>query len=107
MSYPLRISTTVAVFLAIIAAGSLVTALTVHDLVPVDPRARACVEAGRLLNLDNPLERLAVQLGKVRIIKADISSAEFEAYTIFRIPLGVLRGVPDMKFGVSCSLIGP
>lgn len=89
-----------------VVVGMAVTQLTVHDRVAASPEARRCAE-GLRTNIDHPAERLGLMLGKIRIIEASLSSAEVELYTIYRIPLGTLRGDPDSKWAVLCQMIGP
>jgi hypothetical protein len=67
---------------------------------------RNCVE-GISTSLDHPLERLGLILGKIRIIEAHPTSAEVEVYTIYRLPLGFLRGQPDAKWEVECLFVDP
>ena len=86
--------------------GVVIPKFTVRDLVPVEPRLKQCVSLATYLHYDNPLERLALYLGKSRIVSAMPASAEVESFTLFRIPLGVLQGQPDAKLGVFCNLIG-
>lgn len=101
-----RLAAIVAAIPAVILLGSLITKLTVRDLVPVSPKARSCVDT---LTHDSPnsqLELWALRLGKARVIRADAASAEVEPFTIFRLPLGYLRGTPDLKLGVYCMIVG-
>ncbi|HEY4479316.1 MAG TPA: hypothetical protein VI981_03100 [Candidatus Paceibacterota bacterium] len=92
---------------AILLVGIAIPKLTVHDLVPVETRLRQCATLGVTQHLDNPLERIALFLGESRITRADNNNGiEVESFTIFRIPLGILRGQPDMKLGVFCSPAG-
>ncbi|MFA5413619.1 MAG: hypothetical protein WC348_03710 [Patescibacteria group bacterium] len=92
-----------AIYLLII--GVIIPKLTVRDLVPVDQRLKQCVDSAIKIHYDNPFERLALYLGKSRIVSALPASAEIESFTIFRIPLGVLRGQPNAKHRVFCNLI--
>ncbi len=81
--------------------------LTVHDLVPVEARLKQCSALGVNQHLDNPFERIALLLGKSRITRADNNNGiEVQSFTLFRIPLGILRGQPDMKLGIFCSPAG-
>ena len=96
----------VAVIIALIIlllAGVAVTKLTVRDLVSVDERVQRCVAYAVNDTYDNPIERIALFLGESRIITADRNDAGVESFTLFRIPLGVLRGQPDMTLGVICD----
>jgi len=91
----------------VLAVGVAIPKLTVRDLVPVDARVKRCVTSALNSHYDNPFERAALYLGQSRIISATVASAEVESFTLFRIPLGALRGVPDLKAGIFCTLIGP
>jgi hypothetical protein len=92
--------------ICLLITGVIIPKLTVRDLVPVDQRLKRCVDLAIKTHYDNPFERLALYLGKSRIVSALPASAEIESFTIFRIPLGVLRGQPNAKLGVFCNLIG-
>lgn len=94
------------VVVTVFAIGVAIPKFMVRDLVPVEPRLEQCVSLVVNQHYDNPLERLALYLGKSRIVSALPASAEVESFTLFRIPLGVLRGQPDAKLGVFCNLIG-
>lgn len=90
-------------FAALLLIGIAIPKLTVWDLVPVDPRLKRCAMSALYRGYDKPIERVAFLLGKSRIIKApDSSSAEMESFTLFRIPMGLLRGQPDERSGVFC-----
>ena len=90
----------------VLAAGVAIPKLTVRDLAPVDDRVKRCVTSAINSHYDNPFERAALYLGQSRIVSATPTSAEIESFTLFRIPLGVLRGIPDLKVGILCNLIG-
>ena len=91
-------------FAALLLIGVAIPQLTVWDLVPVDPMLKRCAMSALYRQYDKPIERIAFLLGKSRITKApDNSSAEMESFTLFRIPMGVLRGRPDERSGVFCD----
>lgn len=92
----------------ILAVGITVTRLTVHDLVSVDQQLRENIMQSAYEHYDNPLERIAIKLGKGRIVSVNPpASAEVQFFTLFHIPLGVLRGQPDVKLGIFLNLINP
>ncbi len=84
----------------ILAVGIVIPKLTVRDAVSVDESFRNSVMQAVNIHYDNPIERIALYLGKSRIVSAEPLSAEVESFTLFRIPLGFLRGIPDMKLGI-------
>lgn len=90
-------------FAALLLIGIAIPKLTVWDLVPVEPRIKRCAMTSLYQHYDKPIERVAFLLGKSRITKADSSSAEMESFTLFRIPMGVLRGQPDERSAVFCD----
>jgi hypothetical protein len=98
-----KIITTIIVVLLI---GIAIPKLTVHDLVPVDTLLKQCVNIASNLHYDNPIENVALFFGKSRIIAATPTSAEIESFTLFRIPLGILRGQPGMKTNIFCNPAG-
>ena len=90
-----------------IGIGIAIPKLTVYDTVPVGAQLKRCTNSATE-HFDNPFERIALALGRSRIIATQgPAEATMEFYTIFRIPLGVLRGQPNMKLGVSCFMIDP
>jgi len=88
---------------AILLIGIAIPKLTVHDLVQVDTSLKQCADIAINIHHDNPFERVALFLGKSRIIATTPTSAEIESFTLFRIPLGILRGQPGMKTSVFCT----
>jgi hypothetical protein len=91
----------------ILGIGIAIPKLTVYDTVPVSAQLKRCTDSATD-HFYNPLERLALALGKSRIVETQgPAEAMIEFYTIFRIPLGVVRGQPDMKLGVFCNMIDP
>jgi hypothetical protein len=80
--------------------GVAIPKLTVHDKVAVDKEFRKDTMQAVNVHYDNPFERLALWLGKSRIVSATQLSAEVESFTLFNIPLGFFHGVPDMKLGI-------
>lgn len=101
-----RFGVAIAALCLFVAVGMAVTHLTVHDNVAVSPAMRNCVK-GVSISLDHPLERLGLVLGKIKIIEARPTSAQMKIYTIYRIPLGLLRGQPDVIWGVNCTFVNP
>jgi len=90
-----------------VGIGIAIPKLTVYDTVPVSAQLKRCTDSA-IDHFDNPIERIALMLGKSRIVETQgPAEAMIEFYTIFRIPLGVLRGQPDMKLGVFCNMIDP
>lgn len=85
----------------IILIGIAIPKLTVKDSVETDEEFRNNVMQSLNIHYDNPLERIALFLGKSRIISATKLSAETESFTIFRIPLGFFYGTPDMKLSIN------
>lgn len=96
----------VAVIAVVLAVGIAIPKLTIHDKVSVDESFRKNVMQAINIHCDNPLERLALRLGKSRIVSATPLSAEVESFTLFRIPLGFLRGIPDIKLGIFLNPAG-
>lgn len=92
-------------FFVAITFGVVIPKFTVYDLVTVNSNLKRCVIQSLNTHYDNPIERLGLYLGKSRIISAQISSAEVESFTIFRIPLGVLRGQSNSRLGVFCNML--
>ena len=93
--------------IAILLIGIAIPKLTVHDLVQVDPSLKQCALYGARMSLNNPLERAALWLGKSAIVSQNGSNdVGVESFTLFRIPLGILRGQPGVKIGVSCDFAG-
>lgn len=85
----------------IILIGIAIPKLTVKDSAETDEEFRNNVMQSLNIHYDNPLERIALFLGKSRIISATKLSAETESFTIFRIPLGFFYGTPDMKLSIN------
>ena len=106
----LKYKTLLMIFLGIfifIGIGITIPKLTVDDTVPVSAQLKRCTDTAKEF-FDNPFERIALMLGKGRIIATQGPSEAIMAfYTIFRIPLGVLRGQPDMKLVIACNMIDP
>ena len=90
----------------ILVIGIAIPKLTVHDKVSVDQNFRNSIMQSVKTHYDNPIERIALLFGKSRIISATPLSAEIESFTLFRIPLGFLRGIPDMKLGIFFNSAG-
>lgn len=103
-NYPKKITITIIVILFI---GIAIPKFTVHDLVPVDTNLRQFTTYSINQHYDNPFERIALFLGKSRIIATTPTSAEIESFTIFRIPLGFFRGQPDTKLLISWNPVTP
>ncbi len=82
--------------------GALVTKLTVHDLVSVDQGLRSNFFALAHHHYDNPFERIAFSLGKGQIVSVNPPfGAELRLFTIFHIPLTILRGKPNETVEIS------
>ncbi|MFA6322454.1 MAG: hypothetical protein WCX71_03165 [Candidatus Buchananbacteria bacterium] len=92
--------------IVVLAIGIAIPKLTVYDKIPVDKSFRKNVMQALNVHYDNPLERLALWLGKSRIVSAMPLSAEVESFTLFRIPLGFFRGIPDMRLSIFFNLAG-
>ncbi len=91
----------IAAIILVFSLGAAVTKFTVFDLVQVEPKFKEEIINKTEKYLDNPFERLALWTGKCRITSARPPfSAEAECFTLFRIPIGVLRGQPNMKVGI-------
>jgi hypothetical protein len=108
---PKKVLTAISIIGAIIfilTVGVAITRLTVHDLVSVDQQLKKNIMQLAYEHYDNPLERIAIKLGRGRIVSVNPpASAEVQFFTLFHIPLGVLRGQPDAKLGISQNLINP
>lgn len=101
-----KIYSILVIILIILIVGIAITKLTVRDKVSVSKDFKKNVQQAININCDNPFECLALRLGQSRIISATPSSAEVESFTLFRIPLGFLRGVSNMKTSVFFNLSG-
>jgi hypothetical protein len=89
----------------ILTAGVIIPKLTVKDKVIVDAKLKKNILVAVYDGYDNPFERMALILGKSRVISHVPNCAEVESFTIFRIPLGVLRGQPNMKMSICLNII--
>lgn len=98
MKKKIQIIISIVVFLLI---GIAIPKITVYDLVPVDTSLRQFITHDINQHYDNSFERVALFFGKSRIIEITPTSAEIESFTIFHIPLGFLRGQPNMKLLIS------
>ncbi len=89
-------------FVVFVGVGVLVTKLTVHDL--VDVSVYRCGNPETLLSMhqDNPFERMAMSLGKSRVVSVLETMVTMESFTIYHIPLGLLRGQPDLRVMIEC-----
>jgi hypothetical protein len=100
-----NIITAVAAIILILTSGVVITKLTVTDFVRVSPQFHKEIIKNALIDFDNPIERIALFLGKCRITSAQPPfSAEVQCFTLFRIPIGVLRGQPDLKMAISFNI---
>jgi hypothetical protein len=73
---------------AFVIIGIAIPKLTVHDSVSVDERLERCAQYATNEMLDNPFQRIALKLGKSRIVETDgRNRATIEVFTLFRIPL--------------------
>lgn len=93
----------------VLLVGIAIPKLTVHDLVEVSPSLKQCALYGARISLNNPIERVALWLGKSRITQVNVNDNDVgvESFTIFRIPLAWLRGYPSMQSGVTCDFFAP
>ena len=89
------------ILLFIVILGIAVPKLTVKDAVQVDGEFRNNIMEAISVHYDNPLQKIALLLGKSRIVSATELSAEIESFTMFNIPLGFFYGIPDMKLSVN------
>ena len=96
-------SVVLGILLSVLFIGIAIPKLTVHDLVQADERAQNCAAFGVNQQFDNSFERIAILLGKTRITQMQDNDVGVEAFTLFRIPLGILRGQPGMSLGVTCD----
>lgn len=86
-----------AFFFLTFAVGVAIPKLTVHDLVELSAEEKQCVKITTRQLFDNPLERIALALGKSAITgKQGDNSIKNEtiivkSYTVFRIPLPTAR----------------
>ena len=104
--YNFSITKIIIVIITVLLVGIAISKLTVYDLVPVDTLLKQCTNIASNLHYDNPIENVALFFGKSRIIAITPTSAEIESFTLFRIPLGILRGQPGMKTNVFCNPAG-
>lgn len=88
------------IIVAVLCVGVAIPKLTVSDTVEVDKEFKTAVMQAVNHHYDNPLESLALMLGKSRIVKASELNAEIESFTIFRIPLGFFSGASDMRLAI-------
>lgn len=97
--------TSAIVLVTLFALGILVPKLTVRDLVLVDESLKQCaiLAVNNQYDNGNLFERAALYLGKSRVIKTDTNSVEMESFTLFRIPIGMLRGLPEIKTITTCD----
>lgn len=96
-------NTIVLALVAVLFFGILIPKLTVHDLVKVDESLRQCATLVMSHQYDNTFTRLAVYLGKTRVVSTTANSVEVESFTLFRIPLGVLLGLPELRMISTCD----
>jgi hypothetical protein len=95
----------VAAIIFILIAGIAITKITVHNLVKVSPQLSEEIIKGAYIGFDNPTERIALFFGKCRITSAQPPfSADVQCFTLFRIPLGILRGQPDLKMSINFNI---
>lgn len=85
------------VLLVTLLFGIALPKLTIYDQVTVTSEFKKLINQTILGYYDSPFEKLALNLGKSRIIKIDNLSVEIESFTIFNIPLGFFKGSPDSK----------
>jgi len=89
--------------------GIAIPKLTVHDAVALTDAEKNCAY-GIFTHIADEgwLDRVALMLGKGTIIEKQ-GPTDFggKAYTIFRIPIGILHGQADESYGISCLLPAP
>lgn len=91
------------IIIIVLFIGIMIPKFTVHDLVPVDTFLKQCADISINLHQNNLFEKVALLLGKSRIIETGVNEVTIESFTIFRIPLGFLLGQPGMKRIVFCN----
>jgi len=85
MYKPFFVTSAVVVILLI---GIVIPKLTVQDIASVDERLARCAAYAVSEALDNPFQRIALLLGKSKIVETDWRNrVTLESFTIFRIPL--------------------
>lgn len=94
---------TLGIVIILLLTGITIPKLTVRNLVPVDERLAQCVAYAINETYDNPVERVALFLGKSRIIATDQNNIAVESFTLFRIPLGALHRQPGMTLKITCD----
>lgn len=87
----------------LIGAGIAIPKLTVKDPMPVSASLRACAAAGVAKEYDRPYEHVALLLGQSRVTMSSTSVAEVEPFTLFHLPLSLLRGKLNDKMSVDCQ----
>jgi hypothetical protein len=81
------------VIIVILLIGTAIPKLTVHDAVMLTDEEKQCAEMGVRRHFDNPLQRIALYLGKSAVVDKQgdginkKNTLTVKSYTIFRIPL--------------------
>lgn len=94
------------VVLFVFGVGIVIPKFTVNDLVAVSPKFKKNITAAIYENYDNPLQRIALFFGKSRVVVVNVFCFEVQSFTIFRIPLGVLRGASNERMSVCFNVAG-
>lgn len=88
-------------FVVFIGFGVLVTRLTVRNLVDVSS-VYLCGDPTTRLHPNDLFERIALSLGKSRVMSTTMTQAEVESFTIYHIPLGLITGQSGLMVSVEC-----
>jgi hypothetical protein len=103
-----KISIVMGGVILLLVVGASITKLSVHDLVSVDQQLENNILHLAYEYYDNPLERILIMFGKGRITSVNPpSNAEVQFFTLFRIPLEILRGQPSAKLEISLNPTNP
>lgn len=96
------LSVTALGFVVFIGIGVLVTRLTVQDLVDISIYRCGNPETLLAIHQDNPFERIAMHLGKSRVVSATETMVTSESFTMYHIPLGILKGQLAVRVTIEC-----
>lgn len=97
------------IVLALIIIGIAIPKLTVRDTVQLTDKEKSCVQTSIKQQLDHPLQRLALALGKSAVVEKQgdgiikPNTMIVKSYTIFRIPLPVTRLFNQFTQHVICD----
>ena len=108
-----KIIITITAIVSILLIGVAIPKLTVRDAVILTDEERSCVQAGVRQQLDHPLQRIALALGKSAVAEKRAGAVNVkpntiivESYTIFRIPLPATRFLNRFTQQVICDPAG-